>query len=419
MDINYYQVVAEQREEIRIILQRGWVARENEKEIDPESKLVQIITGVRRCGKSTLAHRALRNTNYAYTNFDDERLGLIKSTHLNELLEALYREYGDFSHLLLDEIQNVEGWHLFVNRLQRNNIRLVITGSNSKLLSSEFATHLTGRYSVIDLFPYSFREFLSLHEDSSQVKLTARSRGLIMSHLDKYLHAGGFPEPIEEGRHRSYLNDLFYSIVIRDILYRHNIKHTRTFKEIASFLISNFGKEISYNRIKNMFGLGSENTAKTYVGYLEEAWLILTLPKFSFKKQESLKYRKVYNIDTGLCQISGSSFSDNSGRILENAVFLDLLRRSRKERYEVYYYKKSVEVDFVIYKNRKAETLIQVCLSMDNDKTKKREMRALIQAGMELGASKLFIVTMGEEAILNEGSHKIQVLKLVDWLLRD
>ena len=419
MEPDYNQVVAEQHEEIKSILQTGWVERENEKDIDPESRLVQIITGVRRSGKSTMAHRALMDTNYAYANFDDERLGLLRATQLNDLLEALYREYGDFTHILLDEIQNVEGWHLFVNRLQRNNIRLLITGSNSKLLSSEFASHLTGRYSVIKLFPYSFREYLSSLGETSLSKPTARSRGLIMSHFDKYLQTGGFPEPVKVGKVAAYLRDLFDAIVTRDILFRYNIKHTRTFKEIASFLISNFGKEISYNRIKNIFGLGSENTAKTYVGYLEVAWLIITLPKFSFKKQESLRYRKVYNIDTGFCQISGLSFSENLGRILENTVLLDLQRRSTKEGYEIYYYKNVVEIDFVIYKNRKVDILIQVCVSLQDKKTKNREIRALTKAGDELGATNLFIVTMEEEKSLIEGHKNIQVVRITDWLLRE
>lgn len=419
MEINYTQVVSEQREEIKLILQTGRVKRENESDIDPGSRLIQIITGVRRSGKSTMAHMALSNMNYAYANFDDERLGMINATQLNVLLEALYREYGDFTHLLLDEIQNVEGWHLFVNRLQRNNIRLVITGSNSQLLSGKFASHLTGRYSLITLFPFSFREFLSSIGESSIGTPTARSRGLIMNHLDNYLHTGGFPERVKENKVSSYLNDLFNAIVTRDILFRYNIKHTRTFKEIASFLISNFGKEISYNRIKNIFGLGSENTAKTYVEYLEEAWLILTLPKFSFKMQETLRYRKVYNIDTGLCQINGLTFSENLGRILENVVFLDLKRRSGKEGYEIFYYKKSVEVDFVIYKNRKVEALIQVGFSIGNDKTRNREMKALVQAGQELSTSMLFIVTMDEEKTLTEGNNVVQVVRITDWLLRD
>ena len=346
---------------------------------------------------------------------------LIGTTVFPSIANAYHpNESYDFTHLInQDEIQNIEGWHLFVNRLQRNNIRIVITGSNSKLLSSEFASHLTGRYSVINLFPYSFKEFLSSIGESSISKLTARSRGLTMGHLDNYLHAGGFPEPVKGGKGASYLNELFNAIVTRDILFRYNIKHTRTFKEIASFLISNFGKEISYNRIKNTFGLGSENTAKTYVEYLEEAWIILTLPKFSFKRQESLKYRKVYNIDTGLCQISGLSFSENLGRILENAVFLDLKHRSTREGNEVYYYKKTIEVDFLIYKNRTVETLIQVSLSIDNAKTRNREIRALIQAGKELSASRLIIVTMDTEEIIKKDNITIQVVRIADWLLRE
>ncbi len=261
-----------------------------------------------------MVHRALVGKPYAYANFDDERLAGISPDRLNDLLEALYAVYGDFTYLFLDEIQNVENWHLFVNRLLRNSIHVVITGSNSKLLSRELATHLTGRYSPVELYPYSFREYLKARKFMHTIEPTAKSFGLLINQFNEYLITGGLPEIVSGEPAEAYATNLLEAIITRDIIFRYGIRFVRTFREIARYLISNFGNEISFNRIKNQFGLGSENTVKNYVGYLEEAWLVLTLPKFSYKTQETLRYRKIYSIDTSFCQITGTRFSSNSGR---------------------------------------------------------------------------------------------------------
>jgi len=190
----------------------------------------------------------------------------------------------------------------------------------------------------------------------------------------------------------------------------------RTFREVAHYLAANSGTEISYNRIKNLFGLGSENTARNYVSYLEEAWLILTLPKFSFKKQESLRNRKTYVIDNSFCGVSGPLFSQNSGRLLENVVFLELIRKSRSENYEVFYYKKVVEVDFVIYHDRKVLELIQVAQETADVKTRNREVRALLTASGDLGTANLTIITLDEEYEIKEEGKIIRVVRITDWL---
>lgn len=418
MQKDFRQIVTEQREELSIIYERGWVPREQESWIDLNSHLAQIITGVRRSGKSTLAHRALRGTNYAYVNFDDERLAGIDAENLNPLLEALYAVYGEFTHLLLDEIQNVEQWHLFVNRLLRNDIRLVLTGSNSKLLSGEMATHITGRYAKTELFPFSFKEFLRAREVKYNGTFTAKEKGLLLSYFNEYLQTGGLPDVITGERRQPYIQSLFDAIISRDIIFRHNLRHIRTFRELSISMTANFSSEISYNRLKNIFGLGSENTAKNYVSYLEEAYLIACLPKFSFKKQESLRYRKFYLIDTAFSQIAGNSISPNTGRLLENVVYLELARKAAIYGYELFYYKKNIEVDFAIYQNRKVIELIQVTLSITYSKTFKREIRALLTAARDLNVEKLTIITMDQKKDIVEGGAIINLIPVTEWILK-
>jgi len=417
MERNFLQIITEQRDEIQIISASGWVPREQERAVNINSRLVQIITGIRRSGKSTLAHRVLTGTNYGYVNFDDERLTGLDAGSLNQLLEALYSVYGEFTHLLLDEIQNVDSWHLFVNRLLRNNIKIILTGSNAKLLSRESASQLTGRYSTIELFPFSFCEFLNSKGVKIIKSITAREKGILFNHFDEYMKTGGFPDVLAGEDKKIYLSNLFEAIVTRDIIYRYNVRNVRTLKEMAILLSGTFASEISYNRLKNIFALGSENTVKNYVSYFEEAWLFLSLPKFSFKKQESLRYRKIYLIDPGFTVISGENFSMNSGRLLENIVFLQLIRDARRLDYEVYYYKKNCEVDFVIYQKRKVIELIQVTISLEDSKTLKREVRSLITASHDLNATKLTIINLREERELTAEGLKIKVKPVVEWIL--
>ena len=417
MEKNYKQIISEQREEIPFYNQPGLVPREQESAININSHLAQIITGVRRSGKSTLAHMALRETNYAYVNFDDERFTKLNADNLNLVLEALYTVYGEFSHLFLDEIQNVEHWHLFVNRLLRNNIKIVLTGSNSKLLNREMASHLTGRYSTIELFPFSFHEYIIAKGKKLSGAVTAKEKGLLQALYNEYIENGGFPEVVAGESKHNYINNLFDAIVTRDIIYRYNIRHIRTFRDLSVYLAGNFASEISYNRLKNIFGLGSENTAKNYIAYLNEAYLVACLPKFSFKKQESLRYRKIYLIDIAFSVVAGNSFTLNHGRLLENIVFLHLARKATRHRFELFYYKKQFEVDFVIYNNRKVLELIQVAQSTTDSKTLKRELRALLIAAVELKAEKLTIITLNERKELNEEGRIIQIIPVTEWLL--
>ncbi len=416
---NFRQILIEQQEELLLNKGASLVFRDKEREIDTQSNLAQIITGIRRCGKSTLAQMALMKLKYAFVNFDDERLNDLQPEDLNFMLEALYTVYGEFEYLLLDEIQNVEGWHLFVNRLLRNKIRVVLTGSNSNLLSREMATHLTGRYSIVELLPFSYGEYLKAKKLKLKSLDTTKGKGLAMNLFMEYLLNGGFPEVAGGENRKTYVANLFEAIVTRDIIYRYKIRHVRTFREISLWLTGNYGAEISYNRVKNIFSLGSENTAKNYVSYLEEAWLFISLSKFSFKKQESLRNRKLYLIDTSFADLAGESGSENTGRLLENVVMLHLLRNRLRHGYEVFYYKKNVEVDFLIYRQRNVHELIQVSLSIENKKTRDREIRALLTANRELKATKLTIITMNEEDKIEQDGMIINVIPVINWLLED
>ncbi len=414
---DYRNILLEQREEIALLSGLAPVHRENASELDTASKLAQVITGIRRCGKSTLAHMMLAQKDYAYVNFDDERLINIDANHLNDLLEELYAVYGQFEYLFLDEIQNVEAWHLFVNRLLRKKIKIVITGSNSKLLSREMATHLTGRYKSIELLPYSFTEFLQAKGLQINKLETAKEKGLALNYFEEYLQDGGMPEVVHDEEKNTYIRSLFEAIVTRDVFFRYDIRHTRTFREMALWLTGNFSREISYNRLKNIFGLGSENTAKNYLSHLEEAWLFVTLQKFSFKKQESLRYRKLYLTDTSFASLSGESSSPDRGRLLENIVLLQLMRYRLKQQYEIFYYKDTIEVDFVIYSHRKVIELIQVTLSLEDQKTRKREIKGLLAANETLNAQKLTIITLNQNEEIPAGKKVIRAVPITKWLL--
>ncbi len=385
------------------------------------SKIAKVITGVRRCGKSVFSAQLLEGKKYGYVNFDDEKIKGIKTEELNDVLNTVYEVYGDIEFLFLDEVQNVEGWELFANRLQRQGLNLVITGSNAKLLSKELATHLTGRHYSIELFPFSFKEFLRFKNVELNKILTTKDIGLIKNNFNKYILNGGFPEALKAPDPPRYLDALYSAIITKDILLRHKIKYARTFRDLAEYTITNFAREISFNNLKKIFKLGSDHTAKNYLTYLEEAYLVFLIEKFSFKKRESLvENRKVYAIDTGIIQTIGFRFREDLSHLYENVVAIELLRnKSINEKKEIYYWKNALqeEVDFVVKEGLKVKQLIQVCYDVRDPNTKKRELRALLKASKELNCNNLLIITNdyeGEEKVKNK---KIKYISLWKWLL--
>jgi len=390
------------------------------------SNLIKVIQGIRRCGKSTLAYQLLQEKNFAYANFDDERLASLETEDMNRVLETFYEVYGKFRFILLDEIQNIYGWELFVNRLQRQGFNIVITGSNAKLLSKELATHLTGRHIPLELFPFSFKEFLRYYGIEFDIKLlSTEERGLIKNRLNTYIQTGGFPEALKENIDiKSYLLSLYSTIINKDVVLRNRVKYTKTLKDISNYLISNYSCQMSFNKLKNIFAIKSIHTALNYVSFLEEAYLFFFLKRISSKYKESLiANRKVYVIDTGLINALNIKFSQDKGKLYENIVALELLRKKALGNREIYYwqdiYKK--EVDFVIKEGLKIKQLIQVCYDISDLETRKRETKALLSASSELKCKNLLIITENKEAeekIEWFGiKRKVKFVPLWKWLL--
>jgi len=419
MENKFEQIIAEQREERNSLPVADWCNRTDESKIDLNSPLAQIVIGVRRSGKSTLCHKVLKDNSldYAYANFDDERLFDLKSEQLNDVLQALYSIYGDFKYLFLDEIQNVEGWHLFVNRLLRQGIRLIITGSNAKLLSGELSTHLTGRYVEIELFPFSFSETLDYKKIKHNAKTTKELAFKRQAYFD-YLKQGGFPEMFQIGevQKREYLRTLFQSIIFKDIVKRFNVKYIKALSDISNVLLNNISREVSYTKIAKTLGIRSVHTAQNYVSYLEQAYLFLSVPRFSFKSIARAGNRKTYAIDPALLSFLPEITGENEGYLLENVVFLELCRRRADSNFDIYYYKNSYEIDFVISQNGKIQELIQVSLTLKNDKTRKREISALLKGADELHCNNLKIITQDEKETIFENGKTIEMVSVIDWL---
>ena len=400
-----------QRYELERMRKGRYVRREVEERLKRGMKtgLIKVITGPRRAGKSFLAVRSIKG-NFGYANFDDEVLAEVSD--FDELLKILHEVYGDFKVIFLDEVQNLPKWELVVSRLQRLGYNVVITGSNSKLLSSELATHLTGRYFEVRVFPFSFREFLRARKFEGTPELPMEE-GKVLSHLNEYLQTGGFPEVVVKGYDaRDYGRMLFDSIVLRDIVRRKNVRYSSALYDLALYLTSNFAREFTYTRLKNIFDVGSVHTLRNYVDYLEEAYLVLIARRFSHKLKETLKSpRKAYVIDPAFIEPANLS-SPDFGRRMENAVAVELSRRG----YPLYYWKERGEVDFVVKGRAGVECLIQVTKEL-TESNYKREVGNLVEAGKKLGVQNLLLITWDGEEKLNEDGMSVEVVPLWKWLL--
>ena len=419
------QVLLDQREEIELLLKRCGVERECEASLARglSDKLIKVVTGVRRCGKSVLAHRVLRGLSYGYVNFDDERLFSISTGDLNTVLEVLLELQSDLGFILLDEIQNIEGWELFVNRLQRQGYRVLLTGSNAHLLGRELATHLTGRHRVYEVYPYSFREYLRAHghKEHGYAARSTREQASMSGLFADYFDSGGFPEAGQVANPRGYLQDLYDRTLTRDIAMRHGVRHIRTLKDIAFFVANNCGGKLTYQNIVAAYSLGSLHTAKNYLSYLQDAYLFFAVEAFSFKAKERVRRpRKMYGIDTALVRATAGG-RDNRGLLLENVVFLELLRRGKT----VNYYadpRGKYEVDFV---SRDPETgtaeLIQVCTDLSRTETRERECRGLHHAARDFGNPpdmNLLLLTMDHRSVEQIAGRSVACVPVWEWLLR-
>ena len=373
------------------------------------------ILGVRRCGKSIFSWQILRGK-IGHINFDDERLLNFDVMDFDKILQAFYELYGDIEYIILDEPQNVRGWELFANRLRRTK-KVIITGSNSKLLSGELATHLTGRHVDFILYPFSFREFL-IYNDFVFDRIDYHSTkkiGLVKRYLDEYMRIGGFPEVYLLGR--DILTRIYSDIIEKDILKRFKIKKKATFKEFAKYLISNHSSEFTMSKLSKIFNIKDIHTVRNWIDAMKDTYIIFTLERFSFKlKEQIIAPKKVYCVDHGLANSIGFRFSENLGRLMENLVAIELKRRGK----EVYYWKdyQQREVDFVIKEGLNVKELIQVCYDIEDLSTKNRELRALIKASKELKCKNLKVITWDYEGREEFRNREIEFIPLWRWLLR-
>lgn len=403
----------DQRAELDMLRQRNLCHRSEEGLINMNSGLAQVVIGVRRSGKSTLCFNALESAGkkYAYVNFDDERLYGIGAEDLNDVLQVLYSIYGDFTHLFMDEVQNVDGWHLFANRLLRQGLGLIITGSNSRLLSSELATHLTGRHHTIELLPFSFADWCNYFNISTS-PLTTKNCGLMMGAFDKYMKQGGFPELLTESGPGTYINDLFNAIVSRDIVHRFKIRDIKTFEQMAGHLLNVSPSILSKERLMETFGIRSRRTLGNYLSYLTRTYLLCTLQKYSAKSSERASSEKAYAIDVAFMNERENAFAgENLGWRLETMVYLELRRRAKLSGDDLYYFNNgSAEADFVVCRGNRAKAVYQVSYDVSNEKTLKRELHGAEVAARATGAESLYLITDRLQDSFDIGDYKVEVV---------
>ncbi|MBQ8939455.1 MAG: ATP-binding protein [Paludibacteraceae bacterium] len=423
---NLKRILESQREELEHVDTGLLCTRKEEQEVDLNSHLAQVVIGVRRSGKSTLCQKVLieKNVPFAYVNFDDERLRNAKTDDLDDVLQMLYEIYGDFTHLFLDEVQNVKDWPLFVNRLLRQQIRLIITGSNANLLSGELATHLTGRYHKIELFPFSFAEVCKMNHIDT-VSGSVRAIGLRQHALSQYIMEGGFPELIavpETNRH-DYLQSLLKAIIEKDICKRYKVRYKKTLSDLANKMLDWFCQEKSYNDITEELGIQSVHTTKNYMEYLQNAYLLYVLPKFSLKSKEKTMARKAYAIDPAFIdEHDNALLTESYGLRLENVVALEIARRIHSDYQQLYYLRKEreYEVDFVVVERNHVQELVQVTYDFSNpsEKLYKREIEGLTRGSVATHCDNLTLIVMyGDTGTIEHNGKKIRVVNAADWLL--
>jgi len=415
-------IIKEQRMELeRIEKEEKIIERERLKEAEsylPHPNIL-VITGIRRCGKSVFSYLVERNGKFAYINFDDERLAGLKSEELDKIMEAFYGLYGEVKYIILDEIQNIAGWELFVNRLRRTK-KIILTGSNSNLLSGELATHLTGRYIDIKLFPFSFKEFLKFRGFELSKAYTAEEKAKIMNYLQEYLISGGMPEVYKFGK--IILLRTYEDIITKDIIMRHGINKIKEFKDLAKYLISNSCEEIGYSRLAKSVGINHVSTISNWISYLEDAFLMFKLERFNFKlKQQFIAPKKIYCCDTGIVDLIGFKFSENKGKILENVIAIELQRRKQINNTEVYYWKDAQhnEVDFVIKDKAKIIQLIQSTYINNKQEFKEDRLKSLLKSGEELKCNNLMIITWNYESEEKIGEKLVKFIPVWKWLLEE
>ncbi|MDR0428919.1 MAG: ATP-binding protein [Tannerellaceae bacterium] len=361
-----------------------------------------IITGIRRCGKSTLLLQLLRRDyqDAIYLNFDDIRLSGFETSDLTRLHREI--EKRKIKVLFFDEIQIVEGWEKYINQLLREGYRVFITGSNASMLSIELGTHLTGRHLSMELFPFSYSEFIRFRElDNGE------------NTVIEYLKMGGIPEYVKTGI-SIVLNTLVDDILMRDIAVRHSVRDITSLRQLTAFLITNIGNLVSANKLVGMFDIKSPATFLEYFSFLKDAYLLEFVSMFSHSlKVQARNPKKVYVMDMGIYTENSVLTSENMGRRLENLVFLHLRRKYK----HIFYYKDKGECDFIAMEKNVVKEAIQVCLTV-NDENFDREYNGLLGAMQNLSLKEGSIVTLNQSDTFEKDGMTIKIIPVHDFFNR-
>lgn len=384
-----------------------------------QSEEIIVLSGIRRCGKSTILTQLSKilDGKFLYINFDDIRFSDFNQENFQHIYEIMGELFGPDAHviLLLDEIQNIHGWERWLNNLHTFKIKTIVTGSNASVLSSELSTFLTGRHKTIRIHPFSFREYLRYYSISCENPeyVSSTQKGEIIYYLRKYLEEGGFPAVIRSGDitlSEQYLTDIIY----RDIVSRFGIREIKELKDLTVYLISNAGRMMSYKTLAEITGLKSVSTIKNYLDYLEQAFLLFRIAPLHYSlKATSRASHKIYAGDLSFIQSAGFHLSEDLGQRIENFIFLELLRRYQ----EVYFYSGSGECDFLVKKNQVVEEAIQVSYSLSDQKTLDREIKGLTLAMEKFNVKKGLILTFEDEELFDIPDIGISVIPIWKWLL--
>ena len=374
----------------------------DEKSVSPLPSFARIITGVRRCGKSTVVQMNFLKKSAFYLNFEDTSLYGFDTKDFEILNEAIekFSEKNSCKYLCFDEIQSVNGWEIFVHRKLEENYLVIVTGSNASLLSWELGTRLTGRHLDYEMFPFSFQEFCVL----KKLKVNTNS-------FSKYLTQGGFPEAIKN-ESDEILQRLFDDILTRDIAVRHSIRDVRTLKILSLYLASNCGNLISGSKLSAQLGIKTNVTILEYLSYLEQCYLFFFVPKFNYSaKAQSVNPKKVYCIDTGMIQSVTLSSNADMGRMLENAVFIELRRRTKN----IWYYSESsFECDFLYGHDSVPENAVQVCYELTSE-NREREVRGLVETCRKFPGVKPLIITFNQKDKISYDGMIIEAIPAVEF----
>lgn len=406
------QVIADQRQYTNA---QGTIERNIDSSLLKGNEIV-VISGVRRCGKSVLLQqiREKQKEKDCYINFDDDRLVMFRLEHFQDLYEVFIELFGKQKTYFLDEIQNIAGWERFVRRLYDEGSKVFVTGSNANLLSRELGTHLTGRYVQIELFPFSFAEYLNIKKvkwDKVSVNATETKVSLI-KHFNNYIADGGFPQYIRDKNH-NYLKSLYDSILYKDVMVRHKLTNEREMQELMLYLASSVAKPFSYTKLAQIIDVKHTQTVKNYISFIESTYLIQQVAKYdhSLSKQMA-NAKKVYFVDNSICNKLAFNVSENSGRLLENLVYMALRRKHQ----QIFYYLNKSECDFVVKDGTKIMACYQVCYTL-NDNNRERELQGSINCARELGLKNAIILTLEQEDKIKLEGVEIHILPVWKWLL--